>query len=119
MKSEGKELIKINESNYHMKNSTSNDRSPVIKNDSVNEINQKLLKTTKYILKKQERIDLKQKEINLVYDEWKEIARRVDFLMFLIFLFVVVATPIFLFGKLSVMNNRPADTKGCQCTKNI
>lgn len=107
-------MIKITETNHQLKRNHCNDRSP-IQSESIVEVNHKLLKSIKYLLKKQERTDLRHKETNLIYDEWKEIARRVDFLMFIIFLIVVIATPICLFGKFSVMNNRSVNTKGCQC----
>jgi hypothetical protein len=60
---------------------------------------EKLLLLIKKSLRILEANHHKSKENSIIYDEWKELAFRVDHILFIISAFIVMCAPIFLFGK--------------------
>ena len=74
-----------------------------------------LLKAIKCFIKKQNKINLLQRDKELLLDEWKEVARRMDAVMLLINFLVVTTVPIYLFGRYAVFDIKSGPTKGCGC----
>jgi hypothetical protein len=79
---------------------------------------QKLLKIVKYLSVKIEKDKIritKQKILNI---EWKELARRIDYFLLFLYLFVIVLIPILLFGKFFyrdfITNEHLKSPCGCQ-----
>ena len=60
---------------------------------------EKMLKLMKRVTRILERTLLREKNINAIYDDWKEVASRIDLVLFLIAGAIVIFTPIGLFGK--------------------
>ncbi len=57
------------------------------------------------------------KEKSVIYDEWKELAYRVDHILFVISAFIVICAPIFLFGKFYFIDVRSTiDKNECGCS---
>ena len=59
----------------------------------------KLLRSIKRLLKINEKSEKNHKFRDAIFEEWKEVARRLDLVMFVTTLLIVMAVPLFLFGK--------------------
>ena len=59
----------------------------------------KLLKSIKRLLKTNEKNEKSHKFKDAIFEEWKEVARRLDLVMFVTTLLIVMTVPLFLFGK--------------------
>jgi hypothetical protein len=78
---------------------------------------EKLLILIKKSLRILETHNYKSKENSLIYDEWKELAYRVDHILFVISAFIVICAPILLFGKFYYRDVDSAiDRNECGCS---
>jgi hypothetical protein len=75
----------------------------------------KLMKKTIRLLEKG---SLKKTTIQLITDDWKEVASRVDFVLFIIACTIVTMSPVFLFGKFFVQDSLLVSVvnKTCSCS---
>ncbi len=77
-----------------------------------------LLKAIKCFIKKQNKINTIQRDREIMLDEWKEVARRMDEIMLFINFLVVTTVPIYLFGRYAIFDNKAGPTKECSCHLN-
>lgn len=74
----------------------------------------KLIEVTVDLLDKDRTNEQKFKNLQ---NEWKEVAKRIDFILFIFVSVVVIATPLFLFGKYYV-NDYTTKNLSCNCEMN-
>lgn len=75
----------------------------------------KILKLIKYAFKKNEIEKKRQKEHEDMTIEWKEVARRLEYVFLLVAFITITITPIALFGKYFVKNENNQIVKRCGC----
>lgn len=78
------------------------------------ELIEKILKITKHANKILEKNYLRKRVKLAIIEEWKQVARRVDLILFILHSTIVIATPIFLFGKY-ILINEELNSKGRSC----
>jgi len=84
-------------------------------NSLMNSRERYLLRAIKCHIKNQNKINLLQRDKEILLDEWKEVARRMDAAMLLVNFLVVTIVPIYLFGRYAVFDIKSGPTKGCGC----
>jgi hypothetical protein len=84
-----------------------------------NEINdfqiEKVTKLLRSNFKKYDEERMKHKYIQEVLLEWRELARRMDYLFLVISLFVIICTPTILFGEFIIRDIKPLTNRLCTC----
>ena len=80
------------------------------------ELIEKMLKLTKHANKLLEKNYFRKGMKLAINEEWKQVARRVDFILFILHSTIVIAMPIYLFGKYILVNSA-LDNNGrtCEC----
>jgi hypothetical protein len=107
MESEMKKLTRFK--NMLIKNRDSKKISSISNKESFDY----LLETTKRYLKNCELTN--RSKSDLIYDEWRLCAQKLDFILFFISLVVVFMTPIIIFGKFYLRDNMSNVTNQCSC----
>ena len=82
-----------------LKNSSNGSMNPLSDQHLINANIEKILKITKLSAELFERNYVKTVFKQIISDEWKYVAARFDFFLFIFALFIVIGTPILLFGK--------------------
>ena len=82
--------------------------------NSTNQLLEKILKLIKQSLRMLEKNREKVAMNQSVYDEWKEVATRVDFVLFIVSATVVFTSPIALFGRFYLRDKLPQSLT-CEC----
>jgi hypothetical protein len=82
--------------------------------NSTNQLLEKIFKLIKQSLKMLEKNREKVALNQSVYDEWKEVATRVDFILFIVSATVVFTSPIALFGRFYLRDKLPQSLT-CEC----
>lgn len=84
--------------------------------------NGNFLKIIKILKKTSKLVELtlnKKKYMQEVYDDWKEVASRLDFVLFIIASLTVVLSPIYLFGKFFLREDSEIHAKNNSCGCNL
>lgn len=103
----------VSDQNNNNNNLTRSDKDTGTK-DNIEKI-LKLLKRSTRLL---EKTRLKDKNIHIIYDDWKEVASRIDLILFIIASTVVICTPIGLFGKFLIRDETfKSHNITCGCSK--
>lgn len=89
-----------------------------------NDFNGNFLKIVKILKKTSKLVELnlnKKKYMHEVYDDWKEVASRLDFVLFIIASVTVVLSPIYLFGKFFLREDSEifATNNSCGCNLSL
>lgn len=80
-----------------------------------NDLLEKILKLIRHSVKIIEKNSDKMAHNQAIYEEWKEVATRVDFILFIMSATVVVTSPIILFGRFYVTDSWLQQGVGCSC----
>jgi hypothetical protein len=79
----------------------------------------KIQKLLKYSIRKIDKNLLQKYQIQNQVDEWKEVARRIDFILCIISIIFVIALPVLLFGKYLIYPDKLVDATEGDCTCGI
>ena len=78
----------------------------------------KIHKILKYSIKKYENEKLKLKETEESIIEWKEVARRLEYILLIVVFIIITVSPVYLFGKYFMQINekkiQPSSRCGCE-----
>lgn len=75
----------------------------------------KLLETTKKYLKSCESKNKKKSTSEIVYDEWRLLAQKIDLILFFLTFIVIFMTPLIMFGKFYLRDTMSNVSKKCSC----
>jgi hypothetical protein len=76
---------------------------------------QKIFELVRHSTRSFDKIRMRKKNVQSIYDEWKEIAHRCDFLLFIIASTVIISAPIMLFGKFIINRDVNIQTENHKC----
>ena len=106
-------------SNAVKKETSNSNYSTLMLEDKKEDSLEMIIKLIKKSIRLIEKARIKSNNMQLINDDWKEVASRLDLIFFVIACSIVTATPVFLFGKFFLQNGllEIATNRACGCAE--